>query len=104
MLLDAKNEYCANRFFYVVPTGLIKNTELPKFAGLLYYSKGYFEVSKIAPLLHKRPIGYNIYREVSRTLATRDFEYRKKLKKIRSGEMDREIAQLKRDNAKSKKE
>jgi len=43
-----------NRFYYAVPTGLIKVEELPEYAGLLYIDeiKGVTKI-KEAPLLHK---------------------------------------------------
>lgn len=99
MLKGAIGDYCPNRFFYVVPADLISVTEIPKFAGLIYFKKTFnsFCIIKAAPLLHKREICYNIYRDVCRTLATRDFEYRKKIKKIRGGEFDRQLAESKRE-------
>jgi hypothetical protein len=45
----------ANRFFYVTPKGLIKEEEIPKYAGLLEYESGYsFNCIKVAPTLHKQ--------------------------------------------------
>lgn len=43
----------ANRFFYVTPKGLIKEDEVPKYAGLLEYESGSFNCIKVAPTLHK---------------------------------------------------
>lgn len=43
----------ANYFYYACPKGLILETELPPFAGLIYVSNGGIEVVKKAPLNHK---------------------------------------------------
>lgn len=45
-----------NRFYYVVPKDLISVSELPKFAGLIYFYEdtNKFEIVKNAPLMHKR--------------------------------------------------
>lgn len=45
-----------NRFYYVVPEGLITIEDLPKFAGLIYYyeATNKFEIIKNAPLMHKK--------------------------------------------------
>ncbi len=43
-----------NRFFFVVPEGLVKPEEVPKHCGLMYFQdNGYFRTVKNAPLLHK---------------------------------------------------
>lgn len=47
-----------NKFFYVVPKDLIKVTEVPEYAGLIYYTQGgkvgeLFEVVKPAPVIHR---------------------------------------------------
>lgn len=44
----------ANRFYYAVPNGLIKENEIPDYAGLIYVSEfGSLNVIKKAPLLHR---------------------------------------------------
>lgn len=53
-LIQAQDERtCPNYFWYVCPKGLIKETELPKFAGLIYASEEGLLTIKNAPLLHK---------------------------------------------------
>jgi hypothetical protein len=42
----------ANRFYYAVPPGLIKEEDLPDYAGLMYVDR-YVEIIKKAPLLHR---------------------------------------------------
>lgn len=43
-----------NKFWYVVPKDLIKKEEIPEYAGLMYFSRGFgFEVIKEAPTIHK---------------------------------------------------
>lgn len=48
-----------NRFYYTVPTGLIKPDEVPEYAGLYYMTKYSFEEIKKAPLLHKEKFNFN---------------------------------------------
>jgi hypothetical protein len=62
-----------NRFYYIVPEGLIAETEIPEFAGLIYATKGvvgcfsfekgnyykekiFFRTVKTAPLLAKEKL------------------------------------------------
>jgi hypothetical protein len=93
-------QYCPNRFFYVVPQGLIEKREVPKYAGLIYF-KGYsFDVIKPAPLLHRNKIGFEVYRDICRTLSSRYQEQRKRIRQIRNTEFDKEIAAMKREVAK----
>ncbi len=47
---------CANKFFYVVPEGLIKEDEVPDYAGLIYCNEdfgGSYKTIKQAPFIHK---------------------------------------------------
>ncbi len=46
-----------NRFYYVVPEGLIKKNEIPDYAGLIYIGpRGAVKRIKMAPLLHDKVI------------------------------------------------
>lgn len=45
-----------NRFYFVVPEGLIKATEVPPHCGLIYYNGVYLTVVKNAKLLTKEKI------------------------------------------------
>ena len=42
-----------NRFFYVVPEGLILTREIPQYAGLIYVNDKGVRIVKKAPVLHK---------------------------------------------------
>jgi hypothetical protein len=44
----------SNYFYYTCPTGLILDTEIPNFAGLIYVSNNGLQVIRKAPLLHKK--------------------------------------------------
>lgn len=43
-----------NYFYYVCPEGLILETEIPEFAGLIYATNEGLQVIKKSPLLHKK--------------------------------------------------
>lgn len=52
-----------NKFFYVVPTGMITVDELPKYAGLFYYGEGSdyscnLKKIKDAPFIHKEALKF----------------------------------------------
>jgi hypothetical protein len=53
--VDLTRFNCPNRFYYACPEGLIKKSELPPYAGLLYVRSGYDAYTeKEAPFIHKR--------------------------------------------------
>lgn len=55
----AEHEFRPNRFFYVVPKGLITVNEVPKYAGLMYCDKaGNIKTVKPAPLIHKKVLKF----------------------------------------------
>lgn len=59
-----------NRFWYVVPEGLITPDEVPDYAGLYYMNeKNFFPRKKPAPVIHD----YKINREMWKELAIRIF-------------------------------
>jgi hypothetical protein len=98
ILSSGQGYYCPNRFFYVVPDGLIKVDEVPKYAGLIYHRGGLlFEVKKSAPLLHKKKVDGAFYRGLARTINSREFELRYRLKKTLNGELERQLAHYKRE-------
>lgn len=60
-----ENGYGANYFYFACPMNLIKPTELPDYAGLIYVNeRGAFEV-KGAPLLHSNDMTYNLMRRMA---------------------------------------
>lgn len=81
---DMANKNCdVNRFFFVVPKGLITADEVPKYAGLIYHTGTIFTTIKPAPLIHNKKvtaIDPDIYKRLSRLLALRSGIYRKKLR------------------------
>lgn len=42
-----------NKFYYAVPNGLIKEEELPPYAGLIYVNGSHANIVKRAPFIHK---------------------------------------------------
>jgi hypothetical protein len=88
-------DYCPNRFFFVVPEGLITIDEVPEYAGLLYYSNGWFSLKKNARLLHKRR--FDDYKSICHTLSNRDEAQRKRISEIRNTEFDKEMAKMQRE-------
>lgn len=59
-LMWRKKKPIPNRFYYVVPSGLIETSEVPKYAGLIYVSNGGItkEVKK-APIIHREKQDYS---------------------------------------------
>jgi len=68
-----------NRFFFVVPDGLIKDSEVPEYAGLIYYeNSGSFNPVLQGKLLCKKfPVDYE---EIARKLSFRENMLRYKLR------------------------
>lgn len=74
-----------NRFYFVVPEGMLKDGECPKFAGLLEFcEEGWFRQVKTAPLLHKRTVPQSVYKDISVKLAFREAMYRNMHKSLDS--------------------
>jgi len=48
-----------NKFYYVVPDGMIKIEELPKYAGLLVYKNHSINSVKEAPFIHKEKLDFS---------------------------------------------
>jgi len=69
-----------NRFYFVVPNGLIDKSEVPRHAGLIFYHRDippYFSIAKNAPLLHKQPV--KDFRDIARKLTDRNHNLRARL-------------------------
>lgn len=49
----SKKGFCPNKFYYVVPEKLIKISDIPHYAGLIYVSAFGLEIIKQAPFIHK---------------------------------------------------
>jgi len=63
-------DHTSNRFYFVVPKGLIDVSECPKHAGLIVHDGVWLQVVKPAPLLHKRK--FTDYKSIVNTLAWRE--------------------------------
>lgn len=61
--IEKVNRQRPNRFYYCVPEGLITSSELPSYAGLLYYNLKSITKIKEAPLLHKQT--FTLYKELA---------------------------------------
>ncbi len=67
-----------NRFYFVVPDGLIESKEVPDYAGLIYFNEvGGFRTIKNAKLLHKNI--FTNYKDVAVKLCFREESLRIKL-------------------------
>ncbi len=90
-----------NRFFFVVPDGLIDIEEIPEYAGLIYYDEEHdnLRIVKNAKLIHKnKMIGEEIYKNLALKLSFREqhwkgyyrhsqFEVKRLEKKIKNLEL-----------------
>lgn len=73
--------YTANRFYFVVPEGLIKPNEVPKNVGLIYYYENVikpFRIAKKAGFVNKNKIEVDAF-ELLKKMAYREFNLRQKL-------------------------
>lgn len=77
-----KNGERSNRFFFVVPSDLIKPDEIPEYCGLIYYDEKIdrLDLIKNAKLLHKNKEDLSAYRELAMQLSFREDMLRKKLR------------------------
>lgn len=50
---DTTKRLRPNRFYYAVPKGLIKEEDIPKYAGLIYVDGTHAYIEKRAPFIHK---------------------------------------------------
>jgi hypothetical protein len=81
-----QKECTCNRFYYVVPEGLIKVEEVPDYAGLIYYKQykyGWCETIKNAPLIHKIKQPDNIYKHLAHKLSFRSQLIESKYRKLK---------------------
>jgi hypothetical protein len=90
-------DFCPNRFFYVVPEGLVKKDEVPEYAGLIYYNDS-FQIVKHAKLLHKKQ--FDNYKALARTVSFREQNLRNKLWRNRTHWYEKEISRLEKLNNK----
>lgn len=60
-----------NHFYYVCREGLIKDTEVPEYAGLIYVTDSGIKVQKKAPKLHSFKANDKLIRAVAKLLSAR---------------------------------
>ena len=73
----------ANRFFFVVPEGLISENEVPSYAGLIYVKERCLEVVKSAKLIHRKPFNTNDYILLAQKLSWRERIFRDKTRQLK---------------------
>ena len=61
----------SNHFIYVVPKDMVKPTEIPEYAGLIYVEGDNIEIIKKAPKLHNFKANETLIRTVCSLLSTR---------------------------------
>lgn len=71
-----------NKFYYVVPDDLIKPSEVPIWAGLIYYPR--FNIVKSARFLHKKVINCKDWRHIAIKLKYRYFSLLHKYEHLKS--------------------
>ena len=73
----------SNKFFFVVPEGLLSKEDIPNHAGLILYTKyKTFKIIKPAPLLHKNL--FTDYKSLATSLSYREMIWRRRLNYIRT--------------------
>ena len=65
-----------NRFYFVVPEGLIETKDVPNHCGLIYWNDTGLWIVKNAKLLHKNTQPLKIYKDIARSLSFREIRYR----------------------------
>lgn len=100
----AYNKSSCNRFFFVVPKGLISANECPVHSGLLYFNGYSFDMIKNAPLIHKQKQDQSIYKKIALKLSFRsvtiEAKYRHELRnhkqeEVAIGDLDNEFGKIK---------
>mgnify|MGYP003599660712 FL=1 len=90
-----KGSHKANKFFFVVPEGLVKPEEIPKNCGLIYYEKRFetFREVKPAKFIHKNKFDESGFKDLCKSLSWREMTIR--AKNVR---LQKEINRLKKLN------
>lgn len=74
-------ESICNKFYFVVPHGLISKEDIPEYAGLITYSNRHFQIEKMAPFIHKqKPDSIETYRFLLDKLSFREQQWRIKVR------------------------
>ena len=98
-----KGSYKANKFFFVVPDGLVKPEEIPKNCGLIYFKKSVseidgqtykeFKIVQPAKFLNKNKFEESGFKDLCKSLSWREMTIR--AKNVR---LQKEINRLKKLN------
>ena len=62
---STSNGYGCNYFYYACPVGLIKSSEIPEYAGLVYCNTKGARIIKKAPILHQEKITFSQLKKVA---------------------------------------
>ena len=79
-----KGSYKSNRFFFIVPEGLVKPEEVPNNCGLIYYKKyegttfGRFTTVKPAKMIHRNKFEESGFKDLCKSLSWREMFIRQK--------------------------
>jgi hypothetical protein len=92
--LKSGEERCPNRFFFVVPDGLVKPEEVPAYAGLIYFKGNYCEIVKAGKLIHRKK--FTNHRMICITVSAREAFIRAKYNALRNFDAEEEISKLKK--------
>lgn len=88
-----KGSHKANKFFFVVPEGLVKTEEIPKHCGLIYYKNGNFKIVQVAKFIHKNKFEESGFKDLCKSLSWREMIVRQK-----NIQQKKEIERLKKLN------
>mgnify|MGYP003451401513 CR=1 FL=1 len=92
-----KGSHKANKFIFVVPDGLVKPEEIPKYCGLIYFKKTKtykeFKVVQIAKFLHKNKFEESGFKDLCKSLSWREMSIR-----LKNVQQKKEIDKLKKLN------
>lgn len=93
-----KGTRLCNRFYFVVPEGLINISEIPEYCGLIYYNEERNKLTSIrgAKMLHKNKLPYDYYKKLARQLAWRDSIWKSKVRwlEYKLSDLNKEITKL----------
>lgn len=67
-----------NRFFFVMPAGLVRLAEVPKHCGLIEFNSGRLTITKNAPLIRRTAPNID-FKELARSLSWREWNLKTKL-------------------------
>ena len=72
--LSEKKGFVPNVFYYAIPEGLVSESEVPEYAGLIYITEGGYRFIKKAPYIHREKL--NLDRVLKEKFYHRYLKYR----------------------------